>query len=135
MRRSLGVKVLQPKHDCELPRFGSGLTDLVKRATSNASELTLRDFQNGVPLLLEKLRRDRPLVACFHGMTAYRPFLDLALEGKGLKPLLGPQPKLIGSTRLYIAPNPSPANAHFTAADQTAWYDQLANLVDELKQG
>jgi len=27
-------------------------------------------------------------------------------------------------------PNPSPANAHFTLADQTSWYDRLADFLD-----
>jgi hypothetical protein len=28
-------------------------------------------------------------------------------------------------------PNPSPANAHFTLADQTSWYDRLADFVGD----
>src|SRR5262249_38141609 len=44
-------------------------------------------------------------------------------------PALGAQPELIGSTRLFVVPNPSPANAHFTLADQAAWYDRLADFL------
>jgi len=28
-------------------------------------------------------------------------------------------------TRLFVVPNPSPANAHFTVLDQRRWYDRL----------
>lgn len=133
VRRGLSVQLLQPEHDVDLPRFGFGLTDLVKRASSNASQLSLFDFEKGVPLLVEKLHHYRPRVACFHGLTAYRPFFARALCGVGPQPLLGPQPEVIGSTRLYVIPNPSPANAHFTLADQTAWYEQVAAFLDELK--
>ena len=31
----------------------------------------------------------------------------------------------LGRTHLFVVPNPSPANAHFTLADQTQWYDRL----------
>ena len=37
VRRKLGVQLLQPEHDCKLPDFGFGLTDLVKRVSANAS--------------------------------------------------------------------------------------------------
>jgi TDG/mug DNA glycosylase family protein len=32
-------------------------------------------------------------------------------------------------------PNPSPANAHFTLADQAAWYDRLADFLDATRDG
>jgi hypothetical protein len=40
-----------------------------------------------------------------------------------------PQPEVVGATRLFVVPNPSPANAHFTLADQTAWYDRVADYL------
>jgi TDG/mug DNA glycosylase family protein len=132
MRRALRVERLRPEHDALLPRFGIGLTDVVKRPSANAADLTLSDFETWVPRLAEKLRRDRPRVACFHGLTAYRPFLKIALKS-GRKPTLGPQDETVGRTRLYVVPNPSPANAHFTAADQAAWYDRLAEFLDALR--
>ena len=63
--------------------------------------------------------------------TAYRPFLALALGIDDRVPVLGPQPERVGSTRLFVVPNPSPANAHFTLADQTVWYDRLADFLGE----
>ena len=131
MRRALGVDVLRPEHDAALLGLGIGFTDVVKRASGNAAELDLRDFERWAPRLLQKLRRSRPRVACFHGLTAYRPFLALALRIDGRAPALGPQPEVVGPTRLFVVPNPSPANAHFTLADQTAWYDRLADFLGE----
>jgi TDG/mug DNA glycosylase family protein len=133
VRRGLRVDVLRPEHDGELPRFGIGLTDVVKRASSNASQLTPADFATGVPLLVKKLQRFRPRLACFHGVMAYTPFLKFAFALKR-HVVCGPQLETIGSTRLFVVPNPSPANAHFTVRDQTAWYDRLADFLDELKR-
>ena len=80
--------------------------------------------------ILGKLRRLAPRVACFHGLTAFRPFLALALGVGDRVPTLGLQPEAVGATRLFVVPNPSPANAHFTPADQAAWYDRLADFLE-----
>jgi TDG/mug DNA glycosylase family protein len=133
VRVALQVDRLTPQHDSQLPQFGIGLTDVVKRPSANASELAPSEFEKWVPVLIEKLKRYAPRVACFHGLTGFRPFLRLGLKRMDSLPALGPQPECIGSTRLYVVPNPSPANAHFTLVDQTAWYDRLADFVQEQK--
>jgi TDG/mug DNA glycosylase family protein len=128
MRAGLEVQTLLPQHDVEMNRFGFGLTDVVKRPSANAGELNVSEFIEWAPRLMEKLRLFRPQVACFHGLTAFRPFLRYALTGKR-SPTLGAQPEKVGDTRLFVVPNPSPANAHFTVHDQTEWYDKLAEFV------
>jgi TDG/mug DNA glycosylase family protein len=134
VRRALGTDTLRAEHDAELPRFGIGFTDVVKRPSANAADLNGSDFKNWVPCLLEKLQRYRPRVACFHGLTAYRPFLNLALSSADRLPKLGDQPEFVGAIRLYVVPNPSPANAHFTLTDQTAWYDRLAEFLTAVRR-
>jgi TDG/mug DNA glycosylase family protein len=132
-RRALGVDVLRPEHDTELPRFGIGFTDVIKRPTANVSKLGTTEFENAVPQLLAKLHRYAPCVACFHGLTGYRPFLRVALRSDDL-PVLGAQTERVGATRLYVVPNPSGANAHFTRAEQAAWYDRLADFISEIRK-
>jgi double-stranded uracil-DNA glycosylase len=129
MRHTLGVEALTPERDAELPRFGIGLTDVVKRPSANASELTDHDFAKWIPVLIKKLNHYAPRMVCFHGLTGYRPFRRVAFPAANLPPVLGEQPELIGSTRLYVVPNPSPANAHFTLVDQITWYNNLANAL------
>ncbi len=125
-RHALGVERLEPEHDRALPSFGFGFTDLVKRPTARAGDLLTQELVSGVASLSSKLERYRPRIACFHGVTGYQyvvrelaPFAD--------KPVLGLQPMRIGATLCFVIPNPSGANAHFTPADQTHWYDRLAN--------
>jgi double-stranded uracil-DNA glycosylase len=129
IRAALGTDALRPEHDAALLALGIGFTDVVKRASGNAAELDRDDFVKWAPRLLGKLRRAAPRVACFHGLTAFRPFLALALGDTERTPALGAQPEVIGSTRLFVVPNPSPANAHFTLADQAAWYNRLADFL------
>lgn len=128
IRRALAIEQLLPEHDSLLPRFGIGLTDLVKRSSANASSLTADDFSTWTPRLLDKLRRFHPRVACFHGVMAFQPFLRIALRSDH-RAVLGPQTHSIGRTRLFVVPNPSPANAHFTPADQAEWYNRLADFI------
>jgi double-stranded uracil-DNA glycosylase len=134
IRKGLGTDTLKPEHDSALLQFGIGLTDVIKRPSANASELSFHEFQEWCPRLLEKLTGYAPRVGCFHGLTGFRPFLKFALKSDGRVPLLGPQVESIGITRLYVVPNPSPANAHFTLTDQIAWYDSLADFVMAAKQ-
>jgi TDG/mug DNA glycosylase family protein len=128
VRQALGMDVLTPEHDEVLPRFGIGLTDIVKRPTNNASELTETDFTESVPRLFDKLIDYAPRVACFHGVIGYRRFARIIFGLKG-RMLLGEQSQRIGTTRLYVVPNPSPRNAHFTPAQQAEWYDRLAEFM------
>ena len=129
VRRALRTGPLLPVHDAELPCFGIGLTDIVKRPSANAAELSDADFEEWSPRLLKKLRRYAPSVACFHGITGYRKFLRFGLQIKDHQPVLGPQSEVIGATRLFVVPNPSPANAHFTLREQIQWYDRVAEFL------
>ena len=134
VRKALGLDVLLAEHDAALLRWGIGFTDVVKRPSANAAGLDTRDFAEWAPRLLTRIKRYRPRVACFHGLTGYRPFLRIALRREDVAPSLGPQPEVIGTTRLFVVPNPSPANAHFTLADQTAWYDRLAEFIAQFER-
>jgi TDG/mug DNA glycosylase family protein len=124
-RRGLRVEALEPSHDALLLDYGIGFTDVVKRPTARADELSPDEYAAGARDLVTKLETFRPRIACFHGMMGYRPFI-LGHAPMSPKPLLGEQPVRIGLTRLFVIPNPSPANAHSSPAEQTAWYDRLA---------
>jgi double-stranded uracil-DNA glycosylase len=124
-RRAFGRDQLGPADDAALLAHCIGFTDCVKRPTARADEVSAREFAEGAANLIVKLEAFRPRIACFQGLTGYRPFLS-ALAPEAAKPSQGEQPIRIGQTRLFVVPNPSPANAHETLQSQTAWYDRLA---------
>ncbi len=128
VREALGVTVLRPEHDAALLAHGFGFTDVVKCPTPRASDVHPHEFIAGVADLVGKLERYRPRIACFHGVTGYR-HVHHAFETATVRHVLGPQSLRIGATTLYLVPSPSAANAHFTPADQTQWYDRLAHEV------
>jgi double-stranded uracil-DNA glycosylase len=127
-REGLGVERLGPIHDRALQDYGFGFTDLVKRPSPRSTDLTRSEPTDGVAALVRKLKRHKPRFACFHGVTVGRP-VQKAIAPQLAEIGLGLQPYTIGETRIFVVPNPSPANAHFTPADQTYWYDALAGAL------
>ena len=115
-----------PEDDASLLAHGIGFTDVVKRPTSQASGLTSADYRRDAPVLREKLLCHAPRIACFHGLTAYRAYLR---HGEGIRNPgnleLGMQDLVIGSSRVFVLPNPSPANARYSLDDLADWYLEL----------
>jgi TDG/mug DNA glycosylase family protein len=130
VRQGLGKAVLTAKDDAALLDFGIGFTDVVKVPTRKASGLKPADYAQWAPRLMQRLEQYQPKVATFHGVTGFRAFLKYALCEPDTAITLGDQNRCLGTTRLYVVPNPSPANAHFTPADQTQWYNNLADFLD-----
>jgi TDG/mug DNA glycosylase family protein len=135
VRAELGRELLRPEDDIRLLDFGIGLTDIVERPTSNASQLSQAEFAAGAPRLRARLEACAPDVACFHGVTAYRAFARYAL-GEPPRPIeLGPQAARLGATRLFVTPSPSAANAHYRPDDYVVWYDRLDAFLREGASG
>ena len=87
---------------------GIGITNLVRRATAKASELSADELCAGGDELRRFVRHHRPAVVAVAGITAYRTaFGDrTAVMGRRTEPFEGAE--------LWIVPNPSGLNAHET---------------------
>ena len=110
-----------------------GWTDVVKRSTAGASGLRAADFRRDAPLLGEKLCRYQPRIAWFHGKLASRYFLQYSGVAEG-EVVWGEQAWRIGASRVFVTPNPSPANAAYSLNDLIDHYRELARLRDELRR-
>ena len=104
--------------------YGIGFTDVVKRPTAGGNELRAADYRTGAPLLKQKIERYLPTVAWFHGKQAYVNYLRYAEDCRE-QPEWGAQLFSIGKTRVFLTPNPSPANAVYSLAELCDWYRQL----------
>ena len=107
-----------------------GFTDVVKRPTSSASQLSAQDFRQSAPVLKRKLLRYQPQIAWFHGKVAFGRFMKYA-EGSDLKTTWGLQEMGIGAAHVFVTPNPSPANAAYSLEELVYWYHEL-NLLREV---
>lgn len=104
-------RLLKPAEEQALLTYGYGITNLVARATATAAELTAPELLAGGQRLLEKVQQYRPQVVAVLGVTAYRTAFRLP------KAQMGEQPAGVGGARLWVLPNPSGLNAHYTPAD------------------
>ena len=113
-------------------KYGIGFTDVVKRPTANAAELRAADFRDWAPILSDKLEQYAPRIAWFQGIQACAYYLKYA---EGMKPVLdwGEQPFRLGGTRVFVSPNPSPANAAFSLGELTDWMRRLQALRRDLE--
>jgi TDG/mug DNA glycosylase family protein len=121
---------LQPGEPAQRELFGKyriGFTDLVKRPTRSGKQLRAADYQAGAPVLREKLLRYQPQVAWFHGMETYRYYLKYT-DGREVDIPWGAQKNPIGKARVYVTPNPSPANAQYSLADLIKAYDAMVSF-------
>lgn len=107
--------------DHELPSFGLGITNLVARTTATADELTADELRAGGHAVRRKIRRLAPRYFAVVGLTAYRIAFDQPLASIGLQP----EDRSLGSTSLWLLPNPSGLNAHYQPKDLVRLFSVL----------
>lgn len=110
-----------------------GFTDVVRRATDRADQLTDDDYRRGARALKRKLMRHRPAIAWFQGVSAFRKYLEFT-QGTKRKVRTGLQPERIGATLVFVTPNPSGANPAANPKLLLPWYRKLKNLRDRLRR-
>ncbi|MFG2550659.1 G/U mismatch-specific DNA glycosylase [Streptomyces sp. NPDC048581] len=112
-------RLMKPSEQGELPAHGLGITNVVARATARADELSAEEYREGGRLLATKVARLRPRWLAVVGVTAYRAAFDER------KAQVGPQERMIDGTRVWVLPNPSGLNAHWTAATMAEEFARL----------
>ena len=114
-------RLLKPEEEQELLVHGYGITNLVRRATATAAELNAEELAAGGQRLRSKVEQYQPQVLAVLGISAYR------LAFNEPRAALGQQPEAIGTTPIWVLPNPSGLNAHYTPA-------ALARVFGEFRQ-
>jgi double-stranded uracil-DNA glycosylase len=99
---------------------GIAITNLVRRATVKASDLTVPELRQGARDLIVRLEAWEPEVVAVAGVSAYRSAFGRP------KAQLGRQAERIGDAELWVVPNPSGLNAHETVDTLAAWYQDVA---------
>jgi TDG/mug DNA glycosylase family protein len=116
-------RVLSPFDERDLLKLGVGVTNIVDSATATADELSRAELRAGTHALERRVRRARPRVVAFLGISAYR-----AAFGRP-KAQLGPQDEPFGGARVWVLPNPSGLNASYQVPALAAWLGKLRQAV------
>ena len=122
-RAEITDRVLAPADSARLLDYQCGITDLVARSTASADELTRDELIAGCRVLAAKVERYAPRCLAVLGISAYRQAFQKPLAA------IGKQPERIGSTLLWVLPNPSGLNAHYTPPKLIAEYRKLRDDV------
>lgn len=99
-------RVLAPWEKDLLLERGVGITNIVRRTTATAAEVTREELIAGQRRLERKVRGYAPRWLAVAGIGAYRVAFGSPHA------VVGPQERTIGSTRIWVLPNPSGLNAH-----------------------
>jgi double-stranded uracil-DNA glycosylase len=114
---------LLPAEQGELRGLGLGITNMAPRATARADELSDAELVAGGQRLRALVERLRPAWLAVVGITAYRTAFARP------KAAVGPQDERWGSadhwTRIWVLPNPSGLNAHWTPVTLAAEFGRL----------
>jgi TDG/mug DNA glycosylase family protein len=107
--------------DERLVEWGYGLTNIVARPTASMAGLSAEEFRAGGARLRRLVRLCRPASVALVGVTVYRALFP---GSRGPVPLGLPTGELSG-TVVYVVPNPSGRNAHFSYDEMRAAYARL----------
>lgn len=98
--------------DWRLPEWQLGLTNIISRPTVGIQDLDPEEYRAGVTALERKIRRYRPQTVALLGVTIFRMLFPHVINVNRLQ--LGfTQARLAGS-RVFLLPNPSGRNAHYS---------------------
>lgn len=115
----LTKRQLHPSEQQQLLQYGIGITNIVSRPTASAQELTTQELRDGAQELIPKVKAYKPKQLAFLGVGAYKK----AFFKKTAK--LGLQEEVIGATKVWLLPNPSGLNAHYSLDDFITLFSEL----------
>lgn len=123
-------KPLGPQDDWRLPQWGIGITNLIRRPTAGVESLKTEEYLAGRKRLLALVLQHRPQVIALLGITLL-PAILVPLPRKSpvasvpARPSPGWQPERFADTRVFLLPNPSGRNAHYSYESVLAHFRTL----------
>jgi TDG/mug DNA glycosylase family protein len=112
--------------DRRLPEWGLGITNLIARVTPGIDTLRPDEYVSGVRVLRRKVRRWRPGVVAFLGVTLFRVVFDRRAPARVT---LGLQRATFEDARVFVLPNPSGRNANFSYAEMLTAFERLRRVA------
>ena len=113
------------RSDARLPEWRYGITNLVARETPGIDTLTTDECLAGIAALRRKVRRHKPEIVAFVGVSLYRWVFRI----KGAV-TLGHQREMFEGAVVFVLPNPSGRNANFSYAEMLAAFRKLRRRLD-----
>jgi len=115
--------------DGRLPEWGYGITNLVPRPTPGIDTLRAEEYGAGARVLARKVRRVKPEIVAFIGVTLFRAVFN---RRAGERVVLGLQSETLEGARVFVLPNPSGRNANYSYGEMLAAFRGLKRIMRRL---
>jgi len=102
------------REDWRLPEWQLGLTNIIARPSVGIQDLDPEEYRVGVTRLERKLRRYQPRTVALLGVTIFRILFPQLIGST--RPVLGPTQAQLAGIPVFLLPNPSGRNAHYSYA-------------------
>ncbi len=112
-------EVMAPADQHALPSLGVGITNIVDRPTTAASELSAAELRNGAVRLEAKVTTLAPKCVAVLGLSAYRTAF------RRPKASIGPQGEHLAEASLWLLPNPSGLQAKYQLDEMATFFRDL----------
>jgi TDG/mug DNA glycosylase family protein len=121
-------ELLEPEADRRLLEHRLGVTNLCRRPSRGADELTREERAQGALALRRKVARLRPQAVALVGITLYREvFPQGTTRGPGAKP------EMLAGAAVFVLPNPSGLNASFPGFQhKLVWFERLRDWLADI---
>jgi TDG/mug DNA glycosylase family protein len=121
------------REDRRLPEWRLGLTNIIGRCTSGINVLGPLEYRRGVKSLKRKLRRYQPHIVALLGVTIFRMLFSPKEQSKG--PLdLGATTMQLAGARIFLLPNPSGRNAHYSYRQMLTVFQALRDNMERSRK-
>jgi TDG/mug DNA glycosylase family protein len=97
--------------DRRLPDWGLGLTNIIQRPSAGVDALKPQEYRAGRKRLVASVKRYRPHTIALLGVTIYRTLFP---EYRAGRISLGLQAQTLAGRPVFVLPNPSGRNAHYS---------------------
>ena len=118
--------------DWRLLDYGYGVTNLIAKPTTGIQDLVKQDFLRGRQALVAKIKKYQPAIVAVLGIRVARVLFPSMTSKASGKPLAGCSvqtgllPVVLAGVPVFVLPNPSGRNAHYS-------YQNMKDLFSQLK--
>ena len=121
------------REDRRLPEWRLGLTNIIGRCTTGIDVLDPVEYRQGIESLKRKIRRYRPHIVALLGVTIFRMLFSPEEQSKG--PLdLGVTTTQLAGARIFLLPNPSGRNAHYSYRQMLTAFQTLRDNMERSRR-
>jgi len=113
---------LRAEEDQRVLQWNLGLTNVIRRPTTGIDLLSAAEYAAGRTRLIRLIDEYQPRLVALLGVTIYR-YLFVVEDGRPFR--LGLQPDRLSGARIFVLPNPSGRNAHYSYRTMLASFRTL----------